>query len=680
MTIPSTSHLPASTSLMANAIRALAMDAVQQANSGHPGMPMGMAEIGVALWSRHLRHNPANPHWADRDRFVLSNGHGSMLLYALLHLTGYDLPIEELKNFRQLHSKTPGHPEYGITPGVETTTGPLGQGLANAVGMALAEALLAAEFNKAEAKIVDHHTYVFLGDGCLMEGISHEACSFAGTLKLNKLIAFYDDNGISIDGEVVNWFHDDTPKRFEAYGWNVIPAVNGHDVDAVDAAIVQAKRSDRPTLICCKTVIGEGAPTKAGSHDAHGAPLGDKEIAATRAALGWTWGPFEIPAEVYAAWDAKPSGKQIEAQWNAAFEQYKAKYPQEAAEFVRRSTGKLPADWAQQAQEIIAGANQRAETVATRKASQQTIEGLAAVLPELLGGSADLTGSNLTNWKASKPVRAAHDGASGIQWGNHINYGVREFGMSAAINGIALHGGYKAFGGTFLTFSDYSRNALRVAALMKSPSIFVFTHDSIGLGEDGPTHQSIEHVSSLRLIPHLDVWRPADTVETAVAWTQSIEHHGPSCLIFSRQNLAFSARTDAQIANVAKGGYVLRDWNDEIVARKVILIATGSEVELALGAVEALASEGIAARVVSMPSTTVYDRQDAEYRERVLPKGVRRVAIEAGVTDFWHKYVGLEGRVVGIDTFGESAPAGVLFKHFGFTVEHVVAAAKEALG
>jgi transketolase len=661
---------------MANAIRALAMDAVQQANSGHPGMPMGMAEIAVALWARHLKHNPANPHWADRDRFVLSNGHGSMLLYSVLHLTGYALPLAELKNFRQLHSKTPGHPEYGITPGVETTTGPLGQGLANAVGMALAESLLAAEFNRADATIVDHHTYVFLGDGCLMEGISHEACSLAGTLKLNKLIALYDDNGISIDGHVEYWFADDTPKRFEAYGWNVIRHVDGHDVEAVDAAIAQAKRADKPTLICCKTVIGKGAPTKAGGHDAHGAPLGAQEIAATREAIGWKWEPFVIPQEVYAAWDAKEAGAQREAQWSDAFAQYRAKYPQEAAEFERRASGKLPADWAAKAQAIIAGANERAETVATRKASQQAIEGLAAALPELLGGSADLTGSNLTNWKASKPVRA---GEHGIEWGNHINYGVREFGMSAIINGLALHGGYKAFGGTFLTFSDYSRNALRVAALMKSPSIFVFTHDSIGLGEDGPTHQSVEHVASLRLIPNLHVWRPADTVETAVAWTQTIEHQGPSCLIFSRQNLPFSPRTEAQIANIAKGGYVLRDWNDDIVARKIILIATGSEVELALAAVEPLAQQGIAARVVSMPSTTVYDRQDAEYRERVLPKGVRRVAIEAGVTDFWRKYVGLEGGVIGIDTFGESAPANLLFKHFGFTVEHVVAAAQAAL-
>jgi transketolase len=673
MTTPS----PAPTSLMANAIRALAMDAVQQANSGHPGMPMGMAEIGVALWSRHLRHNPKNPQWADRDRFVLSNGHGSMLLYSLLHLTGYDLPIEELKNFRQMHSKTPGHPEYGITAGVETTTGPLGQGLANAVGMALAESLLATEFNKPDAKIVDHHTYVFVGDGCLMEGISHEACSLAGVLKLNKLIAFYDDNGISIDGEVVHWFHDDTPKRFEAYGWNVVPNVVGHDVDAVDAAIKQAKLSDKPTLICCKTVIGEGAPTKAGSHDSHGAPLGEKEIAGAREKLGWKWEPFVIPSEVYAAWDAKEAGAQNESEWNKAFAAYQTKYSQEAAEFTRRMAKQLPADWAQKAQAIIAGANERAETIATRKASQQAIEGLSTVLPELLGGSADLTGSNLTNWKAAKPVRVNAEGRAA---GNYVNYGVREFGMSAAINGIAVHGGFKAFGGTFLTFSDYSRNALRVAALMKAPSIFVFTHDSIGLGEDGPTHQSIEHVASLRLIPHLQVWRPADTVETAVAWTQAVEHHGPSVLIFSRQNLLFSERTDAQIANVAKGGYVLRDWNDEIVARKIILIATGSEVELALKAVEPLAREGIAARVVSMPATTVFDQQDAEYRERVLPKGVRRVAIEAGVTDFWRKYVGLEGGVVGIDTFGESAPAGVLFKHFGFTVENVVATAKAALG
>ncbi len=666
-----------STAMMANAIRALAVDCVQRANSGHPGMPMGMAEIAVALWSRHLRHNPANPRWSDRDRFVLSNGHGSMLLYSLLHLTGYDLPMAELKNFRQLHSKTPGHPEYGITPGVETTTGPLGQGLANAVGMALAEALLAAEFNKADAKIVDHHTYVFLGDGCLMEGISHEACSLAGTLKLNKLIALYDDNGISIDGNVVNWFHDNTPERFEAYGWNVIPHVDGHDVDAVDAAIQKAKASDKPTLICCKTIIGKGAPTKQGSHDVHGAALGAEEIAKWREAAGWKWEPFALPHDVYAAWDAKEAGARQERDWNAKIADYRAKYPQQAAEFERRMAGKLPADWAQKAAAIVAGADSRKETVATRKASQQAIEGLAAVLPELLGGSADLAGSNLTNWKASKPVRAANAGESGIQWGNHINYGVREFGMSAALNGIALHGGYKAFGGTFLTFSDYSRNALRVAALMKCPSIFVFTHDSIGLGEDGPTHQSIEQVASLRLIPNMTLWRPADTVETAVAWTESIAHRGPSSLVFSRQNLQFNERTDAQIANIAKGGYVLKDWSHDIPSRKIILIATGSEVELAMKAVEPLAQQGIATRVVSMPSTTVFDRQDADYRERVLPRGVRRVAIEAGVTACWRKYVGLEGGVVGIDTFGESAPANVLFEHFGFTVEHVVKTAVE---
>ncbi|HEY1611922.1 MAG TPA: transketolase, partial [Paraburkholderia sp.] len=637
MTTPSSSS-KASAQLMANAIRALSMDAVQQANSGHPGMPMGMAEIAVALWSRHLRHNPANPHWNDRDRFLLSNGHGSMLQYSLLHLTGYDLPIGELRNFRQLHSKTPGHPEYGITPGIETTTGPLGQGIANGVGMALAEALLADEFNKPDAKIVDHHTYVFLGDGCMMEGISHEACSFAGTLKLNKLIAFYDDNGISIDGEVVNWFHDDTPKRFEAYGWNVIPHVDGHDVDAVDAAIRQAKTSDRPTLICCKTIIGKGAPTKQGSHDSHGAALGTEEIAKWRAASGWSWEPFVVPQEVYDDWSAKASGAKFEAEWNDRFAQYKAKYPQEAAEFERRMAKRLPDNWAQKAQEIILAADARKETVATRKASQQTLDALALVLPELLGGSADLTGSNLTNWKGSKPVRANKEG-SGVQWGNHINYGVREFGMSAAINGMTLHGGYVPFGGTFLTFSDYSRNALRLAALMKSPSIFVFTHDSIGLGEDGPTHQSVEQLASLRLIPHMTLWRPSDTVETAVAWTQAIEHHGPSCLVFSRQNLAFSERTDAQIANIGKGGYVLRDWNDDIPARKIILIATGSEVELAMKAVEPLQREGIGARVVSMPSTNTFDRQDEAYREHVLPKGVRRVAIEAGVTDYWRKYV-----------------------------------------
>jgi transketolase len=673
MTTPPSSQ----NALMANAIRALAMDAVQQANSGHPGMPMGMADIAVALWHRHLKHNPADPQWPDRDRFVLSNGHGSMLLYALLHLSGYDLPIEELKNFRQMHSKTPGHPEYGITPGVETTTGPLGQGLGNAVGMALAEALLAAEFNTETLRIVDHHTYVFLGDGCLMEGISHEACSLAGTLKLDKLIALYDDNGISIDGDVEHWFADNTPQRFAAYGWHVIPNVDGHDVEAVDAAIAAAKQAGKPTLICCKTVIGKGAPNKQGGHDVHGAALGAAEIAATRTALGWSYAPFEIPAQVYQAWDARSAGMRAQAAWQDTFDAYREKHAERAAEFTRRVAGELPQGWAQAVERIIEGANQKAETIATRKASQQAIEAIAAVLPELLGGSADLTGSNLTNWKACKAVRA---GVDGLQWGNHINYGVREFGMSAALNGIALHGGYLPFGGTFLTFSDYSRNALRMAALMKIRSLFVFTHDSIGLGEDGPTHQSVEHVASLRLIPNLDVWRPADTVETAVAWTEAAGRQGPSCLIFSRQNLAFVPRSDAQLAGIKRGGYVVRDWNEEIPARKIILIATGSELELALNAVEPLQRAGIGARVVSMPSTSVFDRQDAEWHERVLPRGVARVAIEAGVSAGWYKYVGLDGGVVCLDTFGESAPAGTLFKHFGFTLEHVIETAQKALG
>ncbi|AKC68373.1 transketolase [Pandoraea oxalativorans] len=669
-----TNSSPATAALMASAIRVLSMDAVQQANSGHPGAPMGMADIAVALWGRHLKHNPTNPHWADRDRFVLSNGHGSMLIYSLLHLTGYDLPIEELKHFRQLHSKTPGHPEVGITPGVETTTGPLGQGITNAVGFALAEALLAKEFNRPGNDIVDHYTYAFLGDGCLMEGISHEACSLAGTLRLNKLIALYDDNGISIDGDVEYWFADDTPKRFEAYGWNVIRGIDGHDADAVDAAIAQAKKSDRPTLICCKTLIGKGAPNKEGGHDVHGAPLGADEIAATRAALGWNLPPFEVPADVYAAWDAKAAGQQAEAAWNERFAAYRGQFPAEAAEFERRMKGELPGDFKAVAAALIAKTNEKAETVATRKASQLAIEGLAAVLPEFLGGSADLTGSNLTNWKASKAVRA---NADGVQFGNHINYGVREFGMSAIMNGIALHGGYIPFGGTFLTFSDYSRNALRMAALMKLRSIFVFTHDSIGLGEDGPTHQSIEHVSSLRLIPQMDLWRPCDTTETAAAWVAAVERHdGPSSLVLSRQNLPFVSRSDAQIADIRRGGYVLRD----VANPQIVLIATGSEMDLALKGAEALAAEGIAARVVSMPSTNVFDRQDKAYRESVLPRGVPRVAVEAGVTAFWHKYVGLEGGVVGIDTFGESAPAGVLFKHFGFTVDHVVATAKSVLG
>ena len=663
-----TSSLP--TSKMANAIRALAMDAVQKANSGHPGMPMGMAEIAVALWSKHYRHNPANPKWINRDRFVVSNGHGSMLHYALLHLTGYDLPMDEIRNFRQLHSKTPGHPEVDITPGVETTTGPLGQGITNAVGMALAETLLAYEFNKPDFPVVDHYTYVFLGDGCLMEGISHEACSLAGTLGLNKLIALYDDNGISIDGKVDGWFTDDTPMRFEAYKWNVIRDVDGHDVASVEAAIAAAKKSDKPTLICCKTVIGKGAPTMQGSDKVHGAALGDKEIAATREAIGWPYAPFEIPQDVYEAWDAKAAGAVAEQEWQALFNAYSERFPQQAGELLRRMKGELPGKLDAAIDALIASCVEKKETIATRKASQNAISALAPVLPEFLGGSADLTGSNLTNWKESIAVRLG-------QAGNHINYGVREFGMAAIMNGIALHGGFIPFGATFLTFSDYSRNAIRMAALMKTRTIFVFTHDSIGLGEDGPTHQSVEHVSSLRLIPNLDNWRPCDTVESAVAWAAAIRRSdGPTSLIFSRQNLAFMERSDEQIANVARGGYVLRDAADA----KAVLIATGSEVELAMKAADVLAAEGIAVRVVSMPSTDVFDRQDAAYKAGVLPKGLPRVAIEAGVTAFWHKYVGLEGAVVGIDTFGESAPAGVLFKHFGFTTENVVAKVKGVLG
>ncbi len=662
-----TSTLP--TTKMANAIRALAMDAVQKANSGHPGMPMGMADIAVALWANHYSHNPANPKWVNRDRFVLSNGHGSMLHYALLHLTGYDLSMDEIRNFRQLHSKTPGHPEVDITPGIETTTGPLGQGITNAVGMALAEKLLAAEFNRPGFDVVNHHTYVFLGDGCLMEGISHEACSLAGTLRLSKLIALYDDNGISIDGHVEGWFTDDTPKRFESYGWNVIRAVDGHDVSAVDAAIQQAKTADKPTLICCRTVIGKGSPNMEGTHNVHGAALGDKEIAATREAMGWTYAPFDVPTDVYAAWDAKEKGKAVEAGWNTLLKSYGEKFPKEAAELARRMAGELPGDLNKAVDAYIAACVEKKETIATRKASQNAIQALAPVLPEFLGGSADLTGSNLTNWKECVAVRAD-------QAGNHINYGVREFGMSAIMNGIALHGGYIPFGATFLTFSDYSRNALRMAALMKLRSIFVFTHDSIGLGEDGPTHQSIEHVSSLRLIPNLDNWRPCDTVESAVAWEQAVKRKdGPSTLIFSRQNLPFQERDAEQIANIKRGGYVLRDAANA----KAILIATGSEIELATKSADELAKHGVAVRIVSMPSTDVFDRQDAAYKASVLTKGVPRVAIEAGVTSFWYKYVGLEGGVIGIDTFGESAPAGVLFKHFGFTVENVIAAVKKTL-
>jgi transketolase len=667
-TVPLKAAIP--TSLLANAIRALAMDAVQKANSGHPGAPMGMAEIAVALWNRHLRHNPANPKWADRDRFVLSNGHGSMLLYALLHLTGYALPMAEIRRFRQLHSMTPGHPEYGMAPGVETTTGPLGQGITNAVGMAIAERALAAAFNRPGFDIVDHRTYVFLGDGCLMEGISHEACSLAGTLKLARLIAFYDDNGISIDGHVKSWFADDTPRRFEAYGWNVIAKVDGHDVEAVDAAIGQARGSDRPTLICCQTVIGKGAPNKQGSHDVHGAALGDKEVAAARETLGWTHAPFEIPAEIYAGWSATESGERLEAAWNEKFAAYAAEYPGEAAEFGRRTTGQLPADFSARTAEILAGIAAKGETIATRKASQNALEALSPMLPELIGGSADLTGSNLTNWSGSKPISAAAPG------GNYIYFGVREFGMSAIINGIALHGGHIPYGGTFLTFSDYARNALRMASLMKLRAIFVYTHDSIGLGEDGPTHQSVEHASSLRIIPNMDVWRPCDTVESFVAWVAAIERRdGPSSLLFSRQNLAFQARDPQVIANVRRGGYVLAD----APSPRAAIIATGSEVALAIDAQKALAAEGIAVRVISMPSTGVFDRQDAAYRESVLPPGMKRVAVEAGVTDFWRKYVGLDGAVVGIDRFGESAPAGELFKYFGFTVDNVVKAVNSVL-
>jgi len=651
-------------SKLSNAIRALAMDGVQKANSGHPGAPMGMAEIAEVLWTKHLRHNPANPKWADRDRFVLSNGHGSMLIYALLHLTGYALSIEDLKQFRQLHSKTPGHPEYGYAPGVETTTGPLGQGITNAVGMAMAEKLLAAEFNKPGHEIVDHRTYVFLGDGCLMEGISHEACALAGTWGLGKLTAFWDDNGISIDGHVEGWFTDDTPKRFEAYGWHVVPNVDGHDPVALDAAIKAAKAvTDKPSLICCKTVIGLGAPNKQGSHDVHGAPLGDAEIAAARAHIGWPHAPFEIPADVYAGWDAKKAGAALESGWQQKFDAYAKAFPAEAAEYKRRMAGELPANWADFAKKAVAGANAKAETVATRKASQISINALAPALPEFLGGSADLTGSNLTNWTGCKHV-------SGKGTGNYISYGVREFGMAHIMNGMALHGGLLPFGGTFLMFSEYARNALRMSALMKQRVIYVFTHDSIGLGEDGPTHQPVEQTATLRMIPNMDVWRPCDTVETMVAWTAAVEKRGgPSALCLSRQNLPFVARDDATIANIAKGGYVVSEAKNG--KPKAIIIATGSEVDLALKAQAAMAAE-IPVRVVSMPSTNVFDRQDTAYRESVLPRGVPRVAIEAGVTDGWYKYVGLDGAVIGLDRFGESAPAGELFKEFGFTVANVV--------
>lgn len=651
-------------SKLANAIRALAMDGVQKANSGHPGAPMGMAEIAEVVWNRHLRHNPVNPKWPDRDRFVLSNGHGSMLIYALLHLTGYDLPMEELKRFRQMHSKTPGHPEYGYTPGIETTTGPLGQGITNAVGMAMAEKILATEFNKPGFDIVNHYTYVFMGDGCLMEGISHEACALAGTWGLGKLIAFWDDNGISIDGHVEAWFTDDTPKRFEAYGWHVIANVDGHDPVAVDAALEAAKKvTDMPSLICCKTIIGRGSPNKEGTHDVHGAALGDAEVADTRANIGWNYPPFEIPKDVYEGWDARVKGEGVEKLWNNKFAEYEKAYPREAAEFVRRTSGELPSGWEKHVAEFIAKTNEKAETIATRKASQNCIAALQPVLPEFLGGSADLTGSNLTNWPGCHHV-------NGKTPGNYISYGVREFGMSAIMNGMSLHGGVMPFGGTFLMFSEYARNALRMAALMKQRVIYVFTHDSIGLGEDGPTHQPVEQTATLRYIPNMDVWRPCDTVESAVSWACAVERKaGPSSLIFSRQNLKFQKRDEAKIANIRKGGYVLSEEKGKLQA---VIIATGSEVDLAVQAQNALAERNIHVRVVSMPCTNAFDRQDPSYKESVLPKGIVRIAVEAGVTDFWRKYVGLEGEVVGLDTFGESAPAGDLFKHFGFTVDNVV--------
>ncbi|MBR9897604.1 MAG: transketolase [Gammaproteobacteria bacterium] len=654
---------------LANAIRALSMDAVQQAKSGHPGAPMGMADIAQVLWGDFLSHNPANPSWANRDRFVLSNGHGSMLLYSLLHLSGYELPIEELKNFRQLHSKTPGHPEYGYAPGVETTTGPLGQGISNAVGMALAEKVLAAQFNKDGHTIVDHHTYAFLGDGCLMEGISHETCSLAGTLGLGKLIAFWDDNGISIDGEVEGWFTDDTPARFKSYGWEVIEGVDGHDAEQVKAAIEKAQaNTTQPTLICCKTTIGFGSPNKEGTESCHGAPLGDDEIVATREKLGWSHGAFEIPDDIYAGWDGKDKGSKAESAWNEAFAAYEAAYPELAAEFKRRVNGELPADFSDKADAIIADLQANPQNIASRKASQNALNAFGPLLPELLGGSADLAGSNLTIWEGSKGVEA--NDASG----NYIYYGVREFGMSAMMNGITLHGGFKAYGATFLMFMEYARNAVRMAALMKQPAIFVYTHDSIGLGEDGPTHQPVEQVVALRATPNLDNWRPCDQVESAVSWKSAIERtDGPTTLIFTRQGLAQQDRTAEQVANIAKGGYVLKDCEG---TPELILIGTGSEVQLAVEAAEKLTEQGKAVRVVSMPSTDVFDRQSADYRESVLPSSVvKRVAVEALSKDSWYKYVGFNGAIVGMDTFGESAPAGDLFKHFNITTDAVVEAA-----
>ena len=660
---------------LTNAIRVLAMDAVQQANSGHPGMPMGMAEIAEVLWNHHLRHNPANPAWPNRDRFVLSNGHGSMLLYALLHLTGYDLPLDELKRFRQLHSRTPGHPEYRLAPGVETTTGPLGQGLANAVGMALAERLLGAEFNREGFAIIDHHTYVFLGDGCLMEGISHEACALAGTLGLASLIAIYDDNGISIDsekGQIRQWYTDDVKRRFEAYGWRVIAGVDGHDFAAVERAIRAAKREkSRPTLICARTTIAKGAPTKANTGAAHGAPLGEKEVAAVRAGIEWRHPPFEIPQHIYDGWDARRRGAALERRWTRLYTAYEKQHPEAAAAFRRRMAGELPANWKTHCAAVRAGVTQAAETIATRKASQNAIEALAPALPELIGGSADLAASNLTMWSGSKPI-----GRSG--GGNYVFFGVREFGMAGIVNGLALHGGFIPYAATFLVFSDYARNALRLGALMGIRTIYIFTHDSIGLGEDGPTHQPIEHAASLRLIPNMDVWRPCDAVETTVAWIAAIERrNGPTSLLLSRQNLPFQKRTAGQIEAVARGGYVLSEASGG--APRAAIVATGSEVQLALDAQRLLAGEGFAVRVVSLPCTSVFDRQDADYRDSVLPPGMPRVAVEAGVTDYWRKYVGLDGAVIGIDRFGESAPAADLFKHFGFTAPRVADAVRGIL-
>ncbi|QYJ83161.1 transketolase [Shewanella aegiceratis] len=658
---------------LANAIRVLSMDAVQKANSGHPGAPLGMADIAEVLWNDFLKHNPNNPEWVDRDRFILSNGHGSMLIYSLLHLTGYALPMDELKNFRQLHSKTPGHPEYGYTPGVETTTGPLGAGISNAVGMAIAEKTLAAQFNRPGHDIVDHYTYCFLGDGCLMEGISHEACSLAGTLGLGKLIAFWDDNGISIDGHVEGWFTDDTAKRFESYGWHVIAGVDGHDSDAIRKAIEEAKSvTDKPTMICCKTIIGFGSPNKSGSHDCHGAPLGDAEIAAAREFLGWEHGPFEIPADVYAGWDAKEVGAANESSWNEKLAAYEAAYPELAAEYKRRViTGELPADFEEKAQAFIKECQEKGENIASRKASQNAIAAFGAILPELLGGSADLAGSNLTLWSGSKGIQ--EDPA-----GNYIYYGVREFGMSGIMNGVSLHGGFINYGATFMMFMEYARNAVRMSALMGIQNIFVYTHDSIGQGEDGPTHQPVEQLANLRMTPNMMVWRPCDAAETAVAWKMAIERrNAPTSLVFSRQGLPAQPRSEEQLANIAKGAYVLQDCAG---TPDLILIATGSEVQLALDSAKALSEQGKAVRVVSMPSTDVFDAQDADYKESVLPKSVtKRMAIEAAHVDYWHKYVGFDGAIVGMTTFGESAPGGALMKHFGFTVENVVAKASAIL-